>query len=301
MQRQIYGLLLAWLLTVPEANAQTVERMTFLDGRERTYLVHVPPQAAFGKRLPLVLVFHGGGGDAKGIERLTHFSDLADRKGFYVVYPNGVNRHWQDGRDFYKNGVNDIAFVKQILAEVRKSYNIDDRYIFATGISNGGIFSHYVGALLADRIAAIAPVVGGMSEPFAKQFAPSSPISVFILQGTEDPLVPYEGGNVAKTRGRIISTQETIKLWVHHNKTDRLPKTTLLPDVANDGCRIWESVWNNGGNGTSVKLYRVVGGGHTWFGGRQYLPIRLIGRTCHDFDATSVIWDFFQNHPKPKK
>ncbi|WP_144050223.1 hypothetical protein [Synechococcus sp. PCC 7502] len=80
-----------------------------------------------------------------------------------------------------------------------------------------------------------------------------------------------------------------------------MPKTTLLPDVANDGCRIWESVWNNGSNGTSIKLYRVVGGGHAWFGGRQYLPVRLIGRTCHDFDATSVIWDFFQTHPKSKK
>ncbi|WP_051023635.1 PHB depolymerase family esterase [Synechococcus sp. PCC 7502] len=210
MQRQICGLLLGWLLTASGANAQTVERMTFLDGRQRTYLVHVPPQAAFGKRLPLVLVFHGGGGDAKGMEHLTHFSDLADRKGFYVVYPNGVNRHWQDGRDFYKNGVNDIAFVNQILAEVSKSYSLDDRYIFATGISNGGIFSHYVGAMLSDRIAAIAPVVGGISEPLAKQFAPSSPISVFILQGTEDPLVLYEGEMLQKPEVELSALRQQL-------------------------------------------------------------------------------------------
>jgi len=126
-------------------------------------------------------------------------------------------------------------------------------------------------------------------------------VSVLILQGTDDPLVPYEGGGVARGRqGRIIGTEEVIRLWVQHNGCLPRPKKGALADKdATDGCKADWSLWSQGRSGSEVKLIRIVGGGHTWPGGVQYLPARWIGKVCRDFDATEVIWEFFRNHSKP--
>ncbi len=293
------------LLAAPwSAPAQSVRRTTTSGGRARTYRVFVPASA---RRAPaaLVLAFHGGGGDGAGMEKLTKFDAIAEREGFVVVYPDAFEHNWNDGRvDFdapaFRNRVDDIAFVRTILAEVEASVPIDVKRVFATGISNGGIFSHYLGAKLSDRIAAIAPVVGGMADPFYKEFAPAEPVSVFAMQGTNDPLVPIGGGNVARSgRGRVIATAEAIRLWEIRDSVASTPQSGTLPDRdPRDGCTVTWKKWSGGKGGTEVWLYVEQGAGHTWPGGVQYLPKLLVGAVCRDFDASEEIWGFFRNHPK---
>ncbi len=150
---------------------------------------------------------------------------------------------------------------------------------------------------LSDRIAGIAPVVGGMAPQLKDRFRPSAPVSVLVMNGTDDPLVPYQGGTVARNRGETISVAEIIKLWVAHNRCPDRPQTVLLPDKdPTDGTRVRRTTYAPCANRTAVVLYAIEGGGHTWPSGAQYLPRAVIGRTSRDIDAASVIWEFLAAH-----
>lgn len=289
--------------TSPTSTMRTVRA----GGLEREFLVHVPPALPADRAVPLVLVFHGGGGTAEGAARLTGFNDLADRDRFIVVYPQGIGRSWNDGRETQvsqarRDNVDDIAFFDALLETLSREWRIDATRVFATGISNGGIFSHFLAARRSERIAAIAPVAAGMADPFHLQFHPAAPVSVLVIQGTKDPLVPYAGGVVARgglrDRGRVIATDAAVRLWVRHNACAAEPGTRPLPDRdPNDGCVTRAFTWTSCSDATEVELYRVEGGGHTWPSGAQYLPERVIGRVTRDF-GTSAIWEFFKAHPR---
>jgi polyhydroxybutyrate depolymerase len=187
-----------------------------------------------------------------------------------------------------------------LIDAVARDYPIDPKRVFATGISNGGIFSHYLAANLSLRIAAIAPVAGGIADNFASKFQPELPVSVLMLHGTSDPLVPYHGGDVAYGgRGKIIDTDRAVRLWVERDGCLPTPLTDSLPDTGSKGaCPIRWSTWGRGRGGTEVTLYTLEGGGHTWPGGPQFLPAFLVGKVCANLNATDVIWGFFKEHPK---
>jgi polyhydroxybutyrate depolymerase len=280
-----------------------------VEGRTRFYRLHVPSSYEEGTPVPLVIACHGGGGTGRGMERFSRFTPLSEEEGFIVVYPDAISRNWVDGREDFKarshrDQVDDVEFIRTLIDILEERYSIDPKRIFVTGPSNGGIFSHLIGAEVSDRIAAIAPVIGGMAPKVAREFQPEEPVAVLILQGTEDPLVPYDGGNIGlegrAPRGRIISTDDSVRKWVEHNGCKHVPTVEELPDAdPDDKTRTTRFIWSGGKNGTEVVLYKTEGGGHTWPGGRQYLPKSFVGRVCRDFEATKVIWEFFKAHPKP--
>jgi len=306
MRYRPLALALAILLAPSAAGAvePTVARTIEVAGVTRSYLLRVPAALRPGPA-SLVLVFHGGGGDGPGTERLTRFSALADREGFLVAYPEGLGRNWNDGREFtssraHRDHVDDVGFVAALLGAIARVHPVDPRRVYVTGISNGGIFSHYLAAHLSSRIAAIAPVVGGIADPPEPWFRPEHAVSVLILQGTTDPLVPYRGGAIAFGRGKIIATEEAARRWAVANGAAREPVSEALAGAGSrtNRCGGLRLVYPDGRDGTEVVLVRLEGGGHTWPGGAQYLPETLIGRVCHDFDATALIWEFFKTHPR---
>jgi len=289
------------LLLLALGDDHTVKRAIEVDELKREYRLHVPPGLDKTKPAPLVLVLHGGGGNGKQQERFTKFSDLSDTKGFIVVYPDAVDGNWNDGREnknfrAQRDGIDDVKFIGAIIDEVGKEWAIDPKRVFSTGASNGGLMSHRLGIDLSDRIVAIAPVIGGIAEKL--EFKPAQPVAVLIMQGTKDPLVPYAGGGIgfAGGRGNVISTDETVKKWVTHNGCGE-PKTEDVPDTdTKDGCTVSKATY---AGKADVVFYKIDGGGHTWPGGDQYLPEKTIGKTCRDFDATTVIWEFFESHARP--
>lgn len=281
----------------------TVARAIQMGSLRRSYLV---PPVVFpqGGAKALLFVLHGGGGSGRVVERLG-FSALADREGFVVVYLDAVNGNWNDGRNAQsiraqREHVDDVGFVAALIATLTKEFDIDPRRVYSTGISNGGFMSHRLAVEMSDRITAIAPVAGGLALPLRERFGPRTPVSVLIINGTADRLVPFQGGRVARNRGEMVSVPETVRLWVTHNRCPSQPNITLLPDRdPADGTRVRRSMYGPCAGKTDVVLYTVEGGGHTWPGGKQYLPIALIGRVNRDIDATQLIWEFFDSHPRP--
>ena len=288
--------------TAAAAERPLASRTLAIDGVTRSYYLHVPP-ALPAAPAPLVLVFHGGGGNGPGTERLTRFTPLADREGFLVAFPEGLGRNWNDGREFtssraHRDHVDDVAFVGALIDAIGRAHAVDPRRVYATGISNGAIFSHYLAAHLSARIAAIAPVVGGIADPPEAWLRPEQPVSVLMLQGTRDPLVPYHGGAVAFGRGRIIDTEEAARRWAALDGAHDPVREPLPADAGIEHCGGLRTVYPGGRGDSEVVLVRLDGGGHTWPGGAQYLPQMRVGRVCHDFDATAVIWNFFKAHPR---
>jgi polyhydroxybutyrate depolymerase len=253
-------------------------------------------------------MFHRGGGTSAFAEQESKFSELADREGFLVAYPEGIGQSWNDGRGqmdivAQRDGIDDLGFVAALIDDVAKEYRVDANRVFSSGISNGATFSHYLGANLSARIAAIAPVVGGLPARWSDKFKPEQPVSVLVLQSVDDPLMPYNGGDVTLPDGRkragIVPTGDAVRKWAEHNGCQREAIMEELPDKdPNDGCRVKKLTHAKGKHGTEVVLYRIDGGGHTWPNGLQYLPKKIIGKVCRDINGTEVIWEFFKMHPK---
>lgn len=285
----------------------TLSESIEIGGLKRTYRVHFPANVAHEQAVPIVFVFHGGGSNGMEAERMSKFSKIADREHFVAVYPDGIGHNWNDGREGsdlkpQRENVDDAAFVEAIIDSIAARQEIDLTRIYSTGISNGGMFSNFLAIKNASRFAAIASVVGGIAEPIAASFAPDSPVSVLIIQGTADPIVPYHGGKVARgDRGKIVNTDTAVQLWTEWNGCNPDPEISEIPDKAfDDKCHVQVSKWTGGHGGSEVWLYRIEGGGHTWPNGPQYLPEIVIGRVCRDFDGSETIWEFFKSHPKEK-
>jgi polyhydroxybutyrate depolymerase len=274
-------------------------------GLERTYRIHIPPSYDKARLLPLLIALHGGGGTGKKMEKLTlgGFNKLSDQEGFIVVYPDGIEKHWNDGREnvnyrAHREKVDDVGFISALIDDLTKERNIDRSRVYVTGISNGAMMSFRLACQLSQMITAIAPVAGAMPENLPSQCSPSRRIPVLMISNTEDRLVPWEGGEirfVRKTFGRALSVPETVKYWVNHNQCSSSPAVSMEPDRdPKDGTRVRQEVYGPCGEGTRVILYAIEGGGHTWPGGHQYLPEWMIGKTSRDIDANEVIWNFFK-------
>ena len=182
-----------------------VERSVVVGGRTRAWHVKVPTAAREGRPLPLVLALHGGGGTGLRLHQLTGLDATAETHGFFLVYPEGVEKNWNDGRADMRSTaareeVPDVDFLRTILDEMRSTYLVDETRVYATGMSNGAMMASRVACELADRVAAVALVAGTMPRSIQPQCAPRRPVSVMIVHGTEDPIVPYQGGEV-KLRG----------------------------------------------------------------------------------------------------
>lgn len=286
----------------PEANVLQTEHTLMIDGHERAFIVQAPKQAA-GK-LPVVFFFHGGGGRAESVAGV--FQDLAARENFLAVYPQAWKNHWNDGRKAKAipaqvENVDDVKFVRAIVDDLAKRHEIDRSRIFASGPSNGGIFSHCLAAKAADLFAGIAPIIGGLAEPLAAEFRPSRPISLLVIQGDADPLVPFAGGPImgSNRRGRIIATEQMLRKYLAHNGIVGEPEMTTLPDAdPNDGTITQVRRYPPGKDGVRVKYYLVKGGGHTMPGSRRGVGREaIVGKTSRDFYASEVIWRFFKSCP----
>ncbi|MDD5574475.1 MAG: PHB depolymerase family esterase [Candidatus Omnitrophica bacterium] len=271
-----------------------------VDGRTRTYLLHVPEAYDGTHPWPLVIVLHGGGGNAKNAQRMTGFSDLANKKGFLAVYPNGTGRladrflTWNAGNCCgyaLDHRVNDVAFIRALIEHLQKEFKIDSRAVYVTGISNGGMLAYQLGCELSDKIAAIAPVAGAMNVDVC---LPSKPVSVIAFHGTEDRHVLYQGGwplvYYDRHERKDNSVANAMAHWVERDACD-----TRYQEMERGDVRV--KTWSFCLEGTEVSLYTILGGGHAWPGStaeKMWGDPPEIGR----ISATDIIWDFFDRHSK---
>jgi polyhydroxybutyrate depolymerase len=269
-------------------------------GLTRSYYVHVP-SSYHGGRIPVLLVFHGGGLTALDMEKLTHISRESDKHGFLLILPQGIDNHWNDGRKLPGRTCDDVGFVKQLLAtELKRKWQIDSARIYSTGISNGGTLSQYLAMKLPGKLAAIASVAATVTVNMNEEGPPSHPVPILYLLGTSDPIVPYKGGTVFLgpiDLGESLSADKSVQFWVQANRCRPVPKITKLPAVApGDPTSVERKEFKPGQGNNEVVEYIIEGGGHAWPGGTQYLPRALVGTVSQQINANKIILDFFDRH-----
>lgn len=279
-----------------------------VDGMERNYYIHFPPSYKSRIKLPLVLVLHGGGkGDGLTPAKYLGFTSLADSQGFVVAYPNGIDSYWRDGRGYTHRGesdttVDDVGFISQLIDHLVREHHLDSKRVYVTGISNGGMMTLRLGCELSAKLAAIAPVVANIPKDIINSCRPEHPLPVLVMNGTDDPLVPYNGGYVhfyRKRMGEVVSTAETVSFWVKHNGCNSDPNTMNLPNRnRRDHSRVEVTTYTNPNNGCEVILYTIKGGGHTMPGSDMPDRPRVLGHKNKDIDGAKEIWEFFKRHTR---
>jgi len=301
----VLGALLGYLIYSPRADAPhltgTLTHGTIsVAGRIRTYLVYAPQ--GLGKGAPLVVAMHGSGenGAQMRIETGYGFDRLADENGFAVVYPDGYEGYWNGCNivgDYSANRLNidDVGFLTRLVDKLEGENGINPSRVFAMGVSRGGSMALRLALEAPSRFRAVASVSDSVPAPANFKCKPAGHgSSVMIMNGTSDPIVPFDGGDVSLfglfiKRGTVLSSRASGQYFADLNQISGQPQTN---ETQAAGGEIERFLWHNGSR-VDVELVAVHGGGHGIPQPYQRRP-RLLGPSPSAPNGPEVIWDFFE-------
>jgi polyhydroxybutyrate depolymerase len=276
-----------YLLQLNRSNGKMI-----VDDELRRYLLYVPKSYDPAKATPLVISIHGYAGSPVNQRDVSGWNRLADENGFIVVYPSGTGfpRHWRASgtSESYK----DVDFISALIDKISKSYAIDPARIYANGHSNGGGMSFMLSCTLADRIAAVGSVSGAYQFPWS-QCQTRRAVPLIAFHGMADLIVPFTGGPSKLFNYPFPDIPTWISEYAVRNGCGTLQPMASINEVSGEqfsGCT----------QGADVVFYTLAGAGHTWPGSSFRLPEWIVGKTSTSIDATSLIWQFYEQHPMKK-
>lgn len=279
------------------------------DGLTRIYKVHVPPSYDKEILTPVVIYLHGGGGSIQAAfnEGVDKYSD---KLGFLLVVPAGTGilkdklltwnaGGWSTNSEGVEkccgyaaeNNVDDVGFIEKVISEIKQNFNVDEKRIYSTGISNGGIMSYTLACELSDKIAAIAPVAPPGTP---KECTVLRQVPVMHIHGTADPCAPFNGGIgggcLGSKKYEMQSAQKMVDIWKNIDGCSSVSQPSYSKGKAS--CITYQGCQNR----ADVEFCTIQGMGHTYPSGVQYLSIDKIGPVSYDI-SFDQIWEFFQKHP----
>jgi len=258
-------------------------------GERRTYLLYVPESYTPNTPTPLVISIHGFSDWPAHQMKMSHWNDLADEYGFIVAYPAGTSFPLRWRAHGGSDHLLDVTFFSDLIDDLESQYHIDPASIYVNGLSNGGGMTFVLSCAMSERIAAIGMVSGAYLFPW-NECHPSRPVPAIVFHGTEDAIVPYQGGPSGPFDYDFPSISEWVDILALRNGCSR--ETIELPAQGNVNGLQYAHCSSN----ADVIFYTIVGGGHSWPGGEP-MPERIVGTTTDDMDATRAMWEFFQQHP----
>jgi polyhydroxybutyrate depolymerase len=277
------------------------ERTLEVGGVPRRYLVTVPSGHDGETPLPVVFDFHGLMEGAEIHANMTQYSALAEEEDFVVVFPHGTGEQVAWNTDFDVDANPDVAYFDAVLDQVGASACIDESRVYATGLSNGAMFTSVLLCGRADVLAAAAPVAGITDSDTCD---PAEPVPSVTFHGTADPILLFNGGvdvsAIPGLGGEGSGTTTTqapadvdgagypanVAAFAERNGCDAEPADTEISGEVIH--RVFDCP-----DGTDVEFYIVVGGGHSWPSSEFSLAIvDIVGPTTFDVDATRDAWEF---------
>ena len=287
----------------PQSFPEFVNGTLLHQNYRREYILHIPESYDGTLEVPLLVFLHGGSGSALSAQNFTNFNEVSDDHGFLMLYPQAAfeiapdSYVWADGRGLPpdRQGIDDAGFIDALVSNLKNEYTIDAQRIYLCGFSNGSFLTQKIAMENNSQFAAFGVLGGTMSQSLYAGANPGRSIPMLFAFGTDDPLVPYEGGYVSEnTRLEpVVGVEDAVDFWVRNNQC----QTTLSPVDLQDRntgdqstVRVFE--YTNGDCDARVKFYKINGGGHTFPGIRVSTQADL-GTTNMDIDLNRELWDFF--------
>lgn len=275
-------------------------------GRDRHYLLHLPPNGALPGQLgaPLLVALHGGGGTAEQFRGTSGLVAACQRAGFAVAFADGTGplkgrlQTWNSGGiDVYavEHDIDDTGFLKALVADVQRRVAIDPQRVFAVGHSNGGMMCHRLAREAADVFTGIAVVAGAMNFTNADS---AQPIATLLIHGTADDHVRIDGGApraaIGKAGERVdASLQQAIDYYVERNGLGGYPSHQQQGKVRIDDYAAKSGV------AAPLRVITLEGGGHAWPGAAARTTV--LADTPFPFDAAQAVVAFFAGYtPVPR-
>lgn len=290
-------------LPIPENYPERINGTISYQNDERSYVLHIPDAFDGTQAAPLVVFLHGGGGNAESAQNFTNFNEISEEYGFLMAYPqagfkSAVDSYvWADGRGLApdKLGIDDVGFINKLVEQLIEEYKINENKIYLCGFSNGSFLTQRIAFEANSKFAAIGTLGGTMNEIYFENENPGRAIPMVYVFGTEDPLVPYEGGYVSDNSNfePVVGTEDAVSFWENNNGCQTALNPVELPNtnaIDNSTVTVFEYTDCDCKN-SQVKFYRINGGGHTWPG--VPLSIQNLGEVNLDIEASRVLWEFF--------
>lgn len=281
---------LLWLLCalgIGTTQAAVTQGKLQFGGIERGYRLYQPSTARPAQAVALVVALHGGFGTGEIFAEQSGFDAVAERGGFLVVYPDGLQRAWNAGSCCgppMERKTDDVGFIRALIAQLQARHRIDPARIYGTGFSNGAMLLHRIACEAPGTFAAIAPVSGGLMVPSC---AAGQGTSALLVQGRLDERIPWKGGVFNDTYRPSI--QELVSGLAARNGCSAAEKTLEkgrgYACYTRTGCKA----------GREVSWCGLDEVGHQWAGGKTFMP-RMLGPNSEDFPTSLKIWEFFQRH-----
>jgi len=270
------------------------------EGLTRNYIVFVPKNVQPG--MPLVVNLHGLTDNAVWQMDYSQMNRVADTAGFVVLYPDAIWPGFNSGL-YYKDSphtppdVNDVGFISRLLDTMKARYDINVSRIYCCGYSNGGVMTERLARELGHRFAA-GGIVASTRLDIPMTWNLLGPFPFLSCNGTEDPLVPYEGGSGSGGSPDRWSVQQTLDFWIQHNGCVVPGTTVSLPDIdPSDNSTVEKTTYVTGSGQRRVVHYKVINGGHSWPQGTKWFPVAV--PTNRDININAEMWDFFREFQNP--
>ena len=254
----------------------------------RTHLVYMPDSYTGAEPVPLLLFFHGYSGNSADMLNKTGFGPVADSNNFIAVFPQGTKDSngqpfWNTFSNYKTIDVDDFGYVDALIDALKNKYHIDSSRIYMSGFSNGGHMTHSLAGIINNKVTAIAPVAGALYNETIIPKTMTHPTPVLIIHGDLDNIVRWEGNSNFGT----LHTLDVVDYYRGYNNCDSTPLGGYLPDLStDDGTTVQHTYYENGDQGASVEILRIIGGKHFW-------PGSLVQTDNRDINAAEEIWQFF--------
>jgi len=290
------------------ANAESLiisnsEKVVFQsEGIERVYYVYRPESFRADEKLPVLMLLHGGKGNASVMAQTVDLYEEANQYGFIAVYPESNAVEWNDGRSSTETGVSDVVYLEAVANQLVDQWGAAANEIYVAGISSGGNMTQKLACISSNVFAGFGVIASNMAENLLNQCeTPQTLKPMLLFYGTEDPLMTFDGeesesplASMAKGYGEEnrLSAPESMAFWAR-KKSCTSVKATLLPDIADDGTRVAQLDFI--GCQTPLRGFVVIGGGHNWPGGKNSNAVieKLVGKTTQDISANQIMFDYF--------
>ena len=210
--------------------------------------------------------------------------------------PNAGGGGGDNGRNRNQTQANDLAFFDAMLDKLASEYAVDTSRIYVAGFSDGGFMAFRLGCEMSRRLAAVASISAEMPKAMKDSCSPSPAISLLMMNGTVDPVVPYYGGSGHVGSYPTMSAEDSAKQWVKYDQCEAKPEHTKLSPREKGGMETNVYKFGDCQAGTEVQRYSIEGAGNTWPGGDSSVLREKAGKTSDDVDASEVIWQFFAAH-----